>query len=130
MSENAPATENLSIRQEKFILAYLSLPTLGAAARAAGVNEKTAARWLREAHVDAAIRRARREFYTASMQKLADLIDDAIDVLRKVIHDRKATYGVKLRAAEMILSHAHQAIVDEDIEARLMLVEEAMRLDA
>jgi len=50
MSQNVPSTEEygeLTRKQEELITCLLSLPTIQAAAKAAGVADKTAHRWLK-----------------------------------------------------------------------------------
>jgi DNA-binding MurR/RpiR family transcriptional regulator len=114
----------LTPKQELLIAALLSSPTIQEAAHAAGVSEATAHRWIREAAFDAAYRAARRTAVRQAIARLQQAASQAVSLLITVINDDQAPTANRLRAAEKVIDQALKAIELEDLEARVVALEE------
>jgi hypothetical protein len=114
----------LTPKQELLIAALLSSPTIQEAAHAAGVSEPTAHRWLREAAFEVAYRAARREAVHQAIARLQWAASTAVSLLIDIIKDEQAHASLRLRAAEKVIDHALKAVELEDLEARVVALEE------
>jgi DNA-binding transcriptional MerR regulator len=107
------------------VTALLTQRSIGAAARKAGVNERTLRRWLQEdAEFKEAYESARTATYTAAMSRIQSLAARAIETLEDLLAVTKFP-TVRLGAARTIVEiamHQHdaEAILKriEDLEAR------------
>ena len=115
--------EKLSRKQEALISALLLAPTLADAARAAGIGEVTAWRWLQLAPVQAAYREARRQVVQQAIAKIQAATGTAVQTLLAVMKDRKAPANAKVSAAKTILETAVKAVELEDLEVRIAALE-------
>jgi hypothetical protein len=93
------------------------------AARAVGIDTKTLLRWMKIPEFQAAYREARRLAYGQSIARLQQASSAATSTLLKILVDPSSPPNCRLRAAEIILSHAAKAIEIEDIEARVSALE-------
>jgi transposase-like protein len=111
-------------KKEDAILALLSNRSIEEAARAVGVAEKTLRRWMREPDFDAAYRPAKRVTFGQGIARLHFLSSAAVSTLGKVMLDPTTPPPTKVRAADSILNHTIKAIEEEDIEARVAVLEQ------
>ncbi len=72
---------------------------------------------------DAAVRKARRAGYGQAIARLQQASRIAVSVLIKVLADAVTPAAVKVRAVDIVLSHAAKAIEIEDIEACVAALE-------
>jgi transposase-like protein len=110
-------------KKEEAILALLSHRSIEEAARAIGVAEKTLRRWMREPDFDAAYRAAKRATFGQGIARLHHLSGAAVSTLGKVMLDPTTPPSTKVRAADSILNHTIKAIEEEEIEARVAILE-------
>jgi hypothetical protein len=110
-------------KQEAAILALLTHPTLDAAARAIGVVPNTLLRWQQDPDFDKAYRKARRAAFGQRTARLQQSSSAAVSTVLKVMVDQHTQASTKLRAADLVLTHAAKAIEIEDIEARVAELE-------
>lgn len=126
MGEESPKTEhfrtfsNISARQEVFIAAMLSLPTIEAASKAAGVTSKTARLWLKQPDIQQAYQAAKDEAFTDALEALRDGVKDAIDTLkRNMTNDTEEpspqVRAVQVRSATVWLQNAIQVHKMEEL---------------
>ena len=111
-------------KKEDAILALLSNRSIEEAARAVGVAEKTLRRWMREPDFDAAYRAAKRVTFGQGIARLHFLSSAAVSTLGKVMLDPTTPPSTKVRAADSILNHTIKAIEEEDIKARVAVLEQ------
>jgi transposase-like protein len=114
--------EKLSRNKEKAIAALLSHATIQEAATAVGVNESTLRRWLKEPDFLAEYREARRQVYQHATATLQRATPEAVATLLACL--KADSENVRLRAAALILEHAHKGIELEDLEVRLTALAE------
>ena len=115
----------LSRKQERAIVTLLNEQTISRAASAAGVNERTLYRWLREPGFARAYRDARREAFgqaIALTQRYAPL---AVNTLAKVMSDANAPASAKVTAAVGLLRFGREGIELDDLAARVEALEQA-----
>lgn len=110
-------------KKEEAIVALLSHRTLEEAARAVGVAPNTLLRWQQEPEFDKAYRKARRAVFGQSTARLQQASNAAVSAVLKIMIDQNAPASTRLRAADLVLSHAAKAIEIEDIEARVSELE-------
>ncbi len=111
-------------KMEQAIAALLSHRNVDEAARAIGISANTLLRWTKEPEFDAACREARRTAFSRSIARLQDASGAAVTTVLKIMVDLKAPAGTRLRAAEIVLEQATNAIEMDDIEARVAELEQ------
>jgi phage terminase small subunit len=114
----------LTRRQEAFIAALLSCPTIAHAARTAGIAEVTAGRWLKDATFQAAYRESRRQVVQQAIVQVQHATGTAVQTLVAVMQDTEAPASARVSAAKTILDTAVKAVELEDLEARITALEE------
>jgi len=112
-------------KQEEAIAALLSSKSVEDAARVIGVNANTLLRWLEVPEFRDAYRKARREAVHQSVARMQQATGAAAITVLKLMTDTNVPPAVRLRAAECVFDHAIQGIELEDIEARLVALEQA-----
>ena len=123
--ENDDRRDGLTAPQERAIIALLNEQTVGRAAAAAGVGERTLYRWLKEPTFSRAYREARRDAFgqaIALTQRYAPL---AVNTLAQVMMDDGAPSSSKVAAATTILRFGREGIELDDLAARVEALESA-----
>jgi phage terminase small subunit len=113
----------LTRRQEAFIAALLSCPTIAHAARTAGIAEVTAGRWLKDATFQEAYRDARRAVVQHAITQVQQATGEAVETLRSVMQDSESPASARVSAAKTILETALKGIEIDDLEARMAALE-------
>lgn len=113
--------EKLSRKADDLIIALLANETIAAAAKAAGVSEKTAWRWLQDEDFQRRYREARRRVVEQALTAIQAATTEAVETLRRNLHCEKP--AVEVRAAESIIATAVKAVEFIDIEERLAMLE-------
>jgi hypothetical protein len=104
----------LSHKQELAIAGLLQLPTIDAAAQAAGVSSSTMKRWLKRPDFRAGYRQARRELVEDAVGRVQAAAGQAVDTLLSIAKDG-AKDGDRVRASVAILEHALRGIELSDV---------------
>ena|SRR5713226_6805461 len=112
-------------KMEDAIAALLSQRNVDEAARAAGIGTRTLLRWMKDPEFDAAFRAARRAAFGQTTARLQQGSSAAATILMKLMLDANTPASTRVRAAEIVVSHAAKAIEIEDIEARVSELERA-----
>ena len=99
-------SEQLSPKQETLITLMLAGVNINAAAKQAGVAERTAHRWLRNDTFKKAYRAAQHDLFRDAMQELHGLIPKAIKTLERHMTGDETPAGYQIRAAQLILEQA------------------------
>ena len=119
--------EKLRHKQECAIAALLVAPSVTAAAQQIGVNENTLLRWLKDAAFQTTYRDARRAVVQQAIVQVQRATGEAVETLRRVMHDAEAPAGAKVSAAKTILETAIKAVEVEDLEVRLAALEHILQ---
>ena len=123
--ENDDLHHGLTAQQERAIIALLNEQTVGRAAAAAEVGQRTLYRWLKEPTFARAYRNARREAFgqaIALTQRYAPL---AVNTLAQVMMDNNAPSSSKVAAATTILRFGREGIELDDLAARVEALEQS-----
>ncbi len=123
--ENNDLHQGLTPPQERAIIALLNEQTVGRAAAAAKVGQRTLYRWLRDPTFSRAYRQARRDAFgqaIALTQRYAPL---AVNTLAQVMMDAHAPSSSKVAAATTILRFGREGIELDDLGARVEALEQA-----
>ena len=115
----------LKPKQEEAIIALLTNRSVEDAARAVKITPRTLYRWMNETEFDKAYRKARRAAFGQGTARLQEAAGAAVSAMLKILVDLSGPASTRLRAADMVLSHAAKAIEIEDIEARVTELERA-----
>jgi transposase-like protein len=114
-------------KTEEAIAALLTHKNIDEAAKAVGISNKTLFRWMQLPEFDKAYRAARRAAFGQATARLQQASSAAVSALLKVLVDAATPASARVRAADVILDHAQEAIELEDIEARVRELEEAAK---
>ncbi len=123
--ENDDRHDGLTAPQERAIIALLNEQTVGRAAAAAEVGQRTLYRWLKDPTFSRAYREARRDAFgqaIALTQRYAPL---AVNTLAQVMMDDNAPSSSKVAAATTILRFGREGIELDDLAARVEALESA-----
>jgi hypothetical protein len=112
-------------KKEQAIAALLSNRNVEQAARAAGIGVTTLRRWMRNREFKAEYLQARREALAQATARLQQSSGPAALTLLKLMVDPAMPPAIRLRAADYVLKHGLKSLEDDDLEARLTLLENA-----
>lgn len=113
------ANDSLTPKQQTFITAYLTPGlTIEAAAKVAGIAEKTAYRYLKLPSVQEGIKQARADIYQQAIFGLVHLVEKSVDTLERNL-DAPDAPGVQVRAAQIILERTTEIFKLSELEKDL-----------
>jgi len=115
-------------KKEAAIAALLTQRNLEEAARVAGIGTQTLMRWLKIPEFQVAYREARRAVLSQSSARLQQASSAAVSTLLKAMVDPSTPASTRVRAADRVLDHAKHAIELEDIEVRVVALEQTADL--
>jgi hypothetical protein len=101
------ASTTLSPVQAQVVAALAQGRTITTAAADAGVHRNTIHNWLHEPAFKTAVEDAQREYAAIPSDTMRDLATRALETLRNVLDDPKASPSVRLKAALAILQRPH-----------------------
>jgi hypothetical protein len=90
------------------------------------IGVSTLLRWLQNPEFVAAYREARRVAFSQATARLQQAASAAATTFLKLMVDPSVPAAVRLRAADLVISHGAKAIEIEDIDARVSLLEAAI----
>jgi transposase-like protein len=115
----------ISTKQETAIAALLSASSITAAAKEAGLGEKTLRRWLKDEGFKRALDEARREVLAQTIANLLRASSRAVNVLIGLLESEAE--GIRLRAALGLVDRAMEMVAYLNLETRLESVEEQLK---
>ena len=107
---------------EQLIGALLTHPSIEAAARAVGIGEVTAYRWMRDPEFIRQYREVRREGLRQTTARLQIAAAEAVTALAEIQRSGESE-SARVAAARAILEHAMRAVDLEDVQQRLDEIE-------
>lgn len=117
--------QGLPQKQTKAIISLLSCRTVSEAATQAGVNESTVWRWMREEAFQDALQEAKQRMVAQAIIQLQQATGEAVGTLRGIMADSEAPASARVTAAKAVLDMAVKAIKMEELEARLINLEQS-----
>ena len=110
--------------QNKAIKALLEHRTVTAAAEAVGVTPRTIYRWFDVPAFRAALHKAEDGAIDQATRNLLTLSQAAINVLYEILKDETISPGIRLRAADRVMTHLIKLRELRDIELRISALEQ------
>lgn len=126
MTENDQATEQLTSTQELLISCLVSGLNITAAAKAAGIGDKTARRWLKLPHFQRAYKDAQRSLFDQALTGLMLKVDKAIATLDRNMTE--ASPYTQVSAAKIVLEQAIAVHKMSELEQKVAQLEELLRV--
>ena len=120
--------EELSVREARVTVALLQENTFKAAARRAGVSERTVYRYVRLARVQKELRKRRSELFSASLSGLQDAWNLTGSTLARVMRDEKASGAARVSAARAALKAGEVMGLYDDLAGRVAGLEEGQKV--
>lgn len=128
MAENGNVLENLSAKQHMLIAELVAGKTIQEAAKAAGVAERTAHRWLNLPEFQEAYRTAKVSMFEDALDKLKQYLPRALDKLNVHIDaSTKPTAATQVRAAQLVLEQAIEIYKLNIVEEKLAELEKLLK---
>jgi hypothetical protein len=93
-------------KMDQAIIALMSKPSIGAASQAIGIHANTLLRWMKEVEFSKAYEQARLAAFNQSIARLQNATGSAVEILLEIMLDKKQPAALRVRTADMILSHA------------------------
>ncbi|MCC6677873.1 MAG: hypothetical protein IT436_12070 [Phycisphaerales bacterium] len=118
-----PPMRELTLQEEKAIIALISESTIKKAAARAEMGERTLHRWLTDPFFAAAYRQARRINFAQAISVCQMLAPAAMSVLGRVMSDPASPPAARVAAATSILKFARESIELDDLVERLCSLE-------
>lgn len=115
----------MSRKCQEAVLALLTEKTVQAAAKKVGVSAKTLLLWQKIPEFQKLLREARERSFDHALSRLQSVMLKAVAGLELVL-GRKRGDDLRVKAADLILSHALKAAEVADIRERLEAVEETL----
>lgn len=109
------------------MLALLNNPSIAKAAEAAGVDESTLHRWLKEPGFTRAFRRARANAFDQAVALTQRYAGTAVQVLVKVMADAGAPYPSRVAASVALLKFGREGVLLDDLTQRVEALEAEAR---
>jgi hypothetical protein len=118
-----------SRQREQLILALLQQPTLAKAAASMGISTTTAWRISKTPAFQEEYREARRDRYSQAIARLQQASSIAASTILKLLVDPRTTDSNRLRAAQSILEQSAKGIVNEELAARILHMEQLVNTE-
>ncbi len=124
MAANGSANKDISSKQAKFVDALLVGSTVGVAARTAGISPRTAARWKKEPALLAELASRRKQQFNETLDAFRAGMPAAIALVLETIRDKETPRSIRLRAAQIWIENSIAIHKTEELEARIVELEE------
>lgn len=123
---DSPETDTPA-KWERAIAVLIVEPTLTGAAERIGVGLTTLRRWMRHPDFDRMYREARREVFNQSMRIALSALAESLVALRSIALDEQQPARARVAACQAILEYARHTIQTEEVEARIVALEQMTR---
>src|SRR2546426_11588313 len=115
--------EKRTRKEQTFIAALLTAPSIEQAAKQAGIGTGTAWRWMQGPEFKTAYREARRSVVDHAIVLLQQCCTHAVGTLIRVMQDPEASASAKVMAARTVLEMSLRAVEIEQFEEALATLE-------
>ncbi|MGX2945866.1 phage replication protein [Enterococcus alishanensis] len=117
---------DLNIRQDRFLKALLEAPNIEKACEMAKINKTTGYKYLKDDKFMNEYRKLRREAMQQVTARLQKSSEEAVDVLKEIMNDKKATTSARVQSAKNVLEIAYRSIELDDIQERIETIESSI----
>jgi hypothetical protein len=121
---NSTETNELKPKQ-RALIPYLLSFSIDEACRQSGRSKSTAHKWLKEPAFKAALKQAQDEAFADGITRIKGNVTKAVDVLVELL--RAEDNQIRIRAAENIIEYAVKLNHNEELERRIIEMEERMK---
>ena len=118
--------QKLSRKKQQLIAELIQQQTVREAAKAVGIGEATAFRWLKDAQFTSSYRKARQQLVEHSISRIQKASGEAIELLRTVLQDDTAPASSRVSASKIILELSIRGLEITDIIERIENLEQAV----
>ncbi|MCA9282246.1 MAG: hypothetical protein H6812_10385 [Phycisphaeraceae bacterium] len=122
--ESSPLSEQTTSKQERAIIALMTESSVAAAARSAGVAERTIHTWLRDEAFRDLYRRARREAFDRAISMTQQYAAAAVKTLLQVMADKGASHQSRVSAAVALLRFGREGMELDELQERVERLEQ------
>lgn len=116
-------TGALSTKQRRAVEALLTEPTIRAAAKAAGIGERTITRYLADDGFKSELRRRQDAVVTSLTAAIVGLAGESVEALRDILRDAKTSPSVKARVGLGWLAQMGKVVELADLADRVSKLE-------
>lgn len=109
-------TGKLSPKQEKFMMALATSPTITEACKVAGISRTTGQRYLKEVSFKRAWRAYNSDMMRQTTSKLQAISLEAVEVLRSIMLDETVSPYARQQAAQSVLTMAYKGHEVESVQ--------------
>ena len=117
----------LTTKQEQLIMLLVSGVNVSAAAHNASIGERTAYRWLKLPHFQAAYKAAQRQLFDQALTGLMLKVDKAITTLDRHMDGEDTPASSQIRAAQLVLEQAINIHKMAELEAKYAELEQLVK---
>ena len=118
----------LNIRQDRFLKALLDAPHIERACEMAVINKTTGYKYLKDQKFLEEYRKLRRDAMQQVTARLQKASEEAVEVLREVMSDKRSTPSSKVQAAKSVLEIAYRSIGIDEIQEELETIKNELNL--
>lgn len=119
--------QKLKPKQESFMFALITEPTVTKAYQKANISNSTAYKWLKDETFKQALMEFRRELMKQTTAKLQANSIGAIDTLVAIMEDENQPANARVQSSRTILEYAYKGLELEDIQERLDRLEQLQK---
>lgn len=116
----------MTARQQKALAALLSTSSKAAAARAAGISDRTLRDYLADPTFRAEYEKAFKDMVEDATKQAKQSLSPALSTLREIVEDKGEDTQARISAARAILSNGIKLIETADILTRIKELENAI----
>ncbi len=115
--------KELTPKQAQALRSLLAKPSIGEAAKDAGVTSRTLYRWLDEPAFRQALTQAEDQAINAATRRLVGISEVAVAVIASIMADRNVHAGTRLRAAQAVLDNLLKLVELRNLSERIAALE-------
>lgn len=118
----------LNIRQDRFLKALLEAPNIEKACKMAGINKTTGYKYLKDKKFLDEYRQLRRDAMQQVTARLQKASEEAVEVLREVMTDKRSSPSSKVQAAKSVLEIAYRSIGLDEVQEELEIIKHELNM--
>lgn len=123
------AIGTLKPKQEKFLMALVSEPSITKAIEKAGIAKKTAYKYLKDEAFNREYMQLRQDMAGRTTSLLLQASGRAVEVLYQVMDDEKVSPYARVQASKTVLEMAYRGFELENLQTRIEQLEQDLRKD-
>lgn len=114
-------------KQHAFLLALLQTQTTEQAIEQTGISRRTAYDYLKDDNFNKALREARTDAVKLVSQKITSTGEEAMTILKEVLHDKETPAHTKMTAVRTVLEYMYRTYENDELERRIEELEQHVK---